>query len=127
MQVADPAGEISARISKATGVTCFVRSNSVGPLTSGSELDQRIAAVGGTGDRWLDRGRQWIGIEPDTAAAAFGATWAGQRPGATLSIWIQVTRNGSDMGVELLGQKTPAGEVVWTARDIVAPSTVCTD
>jgi hypothetical protein len=127
VQVADPAGEISARISRATGLTCFVRSNSSRPITDGTELDKQIASAGGTGDRWLEVGRQWIGSTPDSAATAFAATWAGQRPDATLQIWIQLTRNGSDMGLELYGRRTPAGAVVWTAGDIVAPSNVCTN
>jgi len=123
--VQDPMTEIQLRIRQKSGNACFSNLFASRLQVPGDALDRQIAAAGGD-HRWLSRDLSWIG-DSEEAVKAFGASWAGQRPGALGEVWVQVTRAGVDVGLQLLETKTPAGYTVWSVVNNVAPSTECVD
>ena len=121
--VRDPQATIALRIGAATGNDCFVAAAPNRPIISGAELDRRVAEVGGD-DRWLDPQAEWVGLA-DSATKAFGASWAGRRADRTDEVWVQATRDGAEVGLQLLATKTPAGHTVWTVFAQLHQGKVC--
>ena len=123
VEIGDPAAEIQLRIAKATGNDCFTTAfvNRIPP--SGASLDELVKAAGGD-KRWLKENQMWAGTAEE-AIAAFGAKWAGWRSELSSEVWIQVSRGGEDIGVQLLATKTPEGHTIWSAVNSVKASTSC--
>jgi hypothetical protein len=121
---ADPQLDIQMRIIRATGVTCFTFAIVDRLITPGAELDKQIALAGGD-TRWLINGESWIGTDPNDAVKAFEATWASRKSRAPNEVWIQVSRPGGDIGVQLIAQSTPAGYTVWSVVNSMAPASGC--
>lgn len=122
-QVRDPQAEIALRVIATGGSTCFTHRVAFQATPSGKELDAQIDGVGGD-HRWLTRDQSWIG-DAEEAVAAFGAKWAGQRPDSSGEVWIQVTRGGKDIGLQLRETKTPMGRTVWRAGNTATQLPTC--
>jgi hypothetical protein len=84
------------------------------------DLDARVAQAGGTG-HWLQRDI-WIG-DIDSAVKAFEATWAARSTEDPSEAWIETTRDGRTMVMQLLAVKTTDGTEVWQAAgsSVVTP------
>lgn len=121
--VRDPQAEIALRIGAATGNDCFVAARPNRPIVDGSELDRRVAEAGG-GERWLVEQSVWVGPAAG-ATKAFAASWAGRRSDRTNEMWVQVTREGAEVGLQLVATKTPAGHTVWTVVGQLHQGRVC--
>lgn len=121
--VRDPQAAIQLRIAAETGNECFVSSFPSRLRTSGEELDKRILAVGGV-ERWIEPYVTWVGSAAG-AVEAFRGSWAGRREDRASEVWIQVSRSGKDVGVQLLLTTTPSGNEVWTVGSDMRAATVC--
>lgn len=122
--VRDPQATIALRIGAATGNDCFVAAAPNRPIISGDELDRRVTEAGGD-NRWLEPQAEWVGLA-ESATKAFGASWAGRRAERTDEVWVQVIRDGADVGLQLVATKTPAGHTVWTVFAQLHQGKVCT-
>ena len=108
-----PGDEATRRLADSPGGKCqaWLSTWSVPP---GGEIDARVDAAGRAGN-WLEPD-VWIG-DATSAMKAFGATWAARSDARPDEIWIETTRHGYLVELQLVASTTPDGRQIWRAGD----------
>jgi len=121
--VPNPEHAVTLRLGQ-SGSNCYVKMIVDGFGPDIADLEARIA-IDGLEEGWLTLGEEWVGGDAESLVAAFGASWAGRANPDADVIWIQLTRDGAEIGLELRATHTPSGSTVWQTHNRVSQPASC--